>query len=282
MSGLIKKIWQRTLDHCSLWGQPAVSAIALISGSLLTYDFERLRESHEDWAGPISAVEGAILPIFVFSALLSLIISILLRGRSKTIRSLTNKLQMRDAEVGEIGNVIVFLCDGLLLNLANKLNLSQGAQVRLSLYLHDEPRSAFIPCGRYSRNPAYNRPGRTHYPDSQGCIERGWRHGWHFDNQVPPASQASARRTYNLRNYNVPEHVTDQIEMKSTLYAIKRLDNHDGRAIAVLVVESTDKDLFTEDELRDTLEGSASDYARVIHALRSYVPNPVTAADKGL
>ncbi len=181
-----------------------------------------------------------------------------------------------------IGNVIVILFDGLLLNLANKLDLDQGSQARLSLYVHDAEQRAFIPCGRYSRNPEYIQPGRTTYPDDEGCIAVGWRKGWHFDNQVPPEGQAVARRNYNLKNYSLPEFVTDGTRMKSTLYAVKRLDNLEGKAIAVLLVEAINADHFTESVLRDTVNGSINDYARVIHELRAYVPNPAKAEESGL
>lgn len=70
--------------------------------------------------------------------------------------------------------------------------------------------------------------------------------------------------------------------MKSTLYAVKRLDNLEGKAIAVLVVEAINSDHFEEAPLHDTINGSISDYARVIHELRAYVPNPANAAESGL
>lgn len=76
--------------------------------------------------------------------------------------------------------------------------------------------------------------------------------------------------------------MTDSIRMKSTLYAVKRLDNLEGKAIALLVIEAINANHFTESELRDTVNGSINDYARVIHELRSYVPNPANAAESGL
>jgi hypothetical protein len=154
--------------------------------------------------------------------------------------------------------------------------------VRLSLYIHDSDQRAFIPCGRYSTNPIFRAPGRTSYPENQGCIGQGWANGWHFDDKVPPANQAAARRVYNQKNYSVPDQVTDGIRMKSTQYASMRLNDALGASVAVLVVEAMMPDHFAEAHLRATIESTAVDYARVIHEMRGYLPTPAKAAESGL
>lgn len=282
IAGYSRAIWRWTQDLCALWVQPFAAFIALVTGSLLTYEFAAWRNKYPSWSGPLDWIEGLMPLVFVVSAGTALAAGLIGTRRSKKVTELYNQLQEQRGQIAEVGNVIVILFDGLLLNLANKLELDQGSQARLSLYVHDAERRAFIPCGRYSRNPDFIQPGRTTYPDDQGCIAVGWRKGWHFDNQIPPESQAVARRTYNLRNYSIPEWTTDSIRMKSTLYAVKRLDNLEGKAIAVLVVEAINPDHFTEADLRDTINGSINDYARVIHELRAYVPNPAKAAESGL
>lgn len=276
------RAWVIVQDLCGSWLQPLLSFLALLSGAFLTYSFESLRKRYPEWLGPISFLEAVVPYTLIISALALLIVGIVIAKRSKTIKSLEAEIEEHSSQIAEIGNVIVILCDGLLLNLANKLNLTQGSQVRLSMYVHDTERRAFIPCGRYSRNPNYIKPGRTSYPDDQGCIKKGWDNGWHFDNQFPSATQQVKRREYALRNYNVPEHITDSINMKSMLYAVKRLDNLEGRGVAVLVVEALEQDAFKEADLRGIVEGSEHDYARIVHELRAYVPNPASASERGL
>lgn len=277
-----KKMWLSVQDFCGLWLQPILSSVALLSGAFLTYNFDGLRPRYPNWHGPISVIEVLLPSIFILSALGSLVVAIIVAKRGNTLKRLQADIEENSSQIAEIGNVIVILCDGLLLNLANKLSLTQGAQVRLSMYVHDSGHRAFVPCGRYSRNPNFKNPGRTSYPDNQGCIKKGWDNGWHFDNQFPSAAQPAKRREYALRNYGVPEAVTDAINMKSTLYAVKRLDNVEGRAIAVLVVEALDSDCFQESDLRAIIEGSEHDYARIVHELKAYVPNPASASERGL
>lgn len=278
--GIFQRVWHSFQDWCALWVQPGASFIALISGTFLTFDFAAWQKANPAWAGPLAWISSLTVPIFLVSAIVALAAGFVVTSRDGTIRKLREKLQAQAGQIEQVGNVIVILFDGLLLNLANKLELEQGSQARLSLYVHDTETHSFIRCGRYSRNPVFLSPGRTSYPDNQGCIAEGWKKGWHFDNNIP--QQGAPRRAYNLKTYSIPEHITEAIRMKSTLYAVKRLDNLEGKAIAVLVVEAMNADHFTDEFLHDTINGSINDYARVIHELRAYVPNPAKAAESGL
>lgn len=277
-----RAVWRWLQDICALWVQPIAAFLALVTAPFLTINYDDLRIRHPAWAGPLEWIQPLIPWVFFISAAGALASGLIGTRRNTSLAKLDKQLQEQRGQIAEIGNVIVILFDGLLLNLANKLDLDQGSQARLSLYVHDPARREFIPCGRYSRNPDFIQPGRTTYPDDEGCIAAGWRAGWHFDNQIPPENQTVARRNYNQKTYAIPEYVTDSIRMKSTLYAVKRLDNLEGKAIALLVIEAINANHFTESELRDTVNGSINDYARVIHELRSYVPNPANAAESGL
>ncbi|MER9642387.1 hypothetical protein [Mesorhizobium sp. M0239] len=280
LGSIRRSIWNWIQDWCALWVQPGASFVALISGTFLTFDFAQWEKANPAWAGPLEWISSLTVPIFLVSAALALGSGLIVTSRDGTIRRLRDKLAAQTGQIEEVGNVIVILFDGLLLNLANKLELEQGSQARLSLYVHDSEGRSFIRCGRYSRNPVFLSPGRTSYPDHQGCIAEGWKKGWHFDNALP--AQGAQRRAYNLKTYAIPEAVTDSTRMKSTLYGVKRLDNLEGKAIAVLVVEAINADHFAEDALHATINGSINDYARVIHELRAYVPNPAKAAESGL
>lgn len=282
MASKTQYCWIKIQDISATWGVPLVGAVAVATGPFLLFDFDAAQQKSEYWAG-FYWLTSYLVPIaFWLSVLLSVLGTIIANKQKKTIKSLNDQVRQQERQVAEIGNVIVILCDGLLLNLATKLKLAQISQARLSLYVHHSESKTFIPCGRYSPNPNFNRKGRTAYPDHQGCVAHGWNNVWHFDNQFPAASQAKARRDYNLKNYGVPEEITDAIGMKSTLYAVRRLDSVEGKAIAVLVVEAMNSDAFGEIELKTMINGSVSDYARVIHELRAYVPNPIKAEESGL
>ncbi|MBE7734420.1 hypothetical protein [Devosia faecipullorum] len=276
-----RKAWEAFLDFCAVWVQPGLVLVVLLSGTMLSFDFAALALQYPEWRGVFGVLQAT--PLFVvllIAGLVSFALSILETRRHGTLATMRSHLRQRQSEIDEIGNSITILFDGLLLNVGRKLQLTEGAQVRVSLYMHDKNQKAFVRCGRYSPNPVFAEPGRTSYPDDEGCIAQGWLKEWHFDNQVP--ANGAARRSYNQKQYAIPDHVNEAIRMKSRLYAARRLDDALGTAVAVLVVEAIEPDHFEEEFIRATLDGVADDFARMIHTLHRYIPNPANAAESGL
>jgi hypothetical protein len=278
---MLRRLWHWWWDFAARWVQPSLGFIALVSGTLISFDFATLRVDYPKWAGLFDILaSGFFFWAFIVSAIAAFAVGLGLSRREKTMADLRLRVAKHRSEVDEIGNNIINVFDGLLLNLGRKLGLQQSDQVRISLYVHEPEHGRFIPCGRYSPNPTLGGPGRTSYPDNQGCIFEGWKRGWHFDNEVPPAGVP--RRTYNKNNYNLPDAINASIRMASCLYAVKRLDNALGQAVAVLVVEAIDSNHFKADELQASLDGVADDLSRMIHTLRGYIPDPSKAAESGL
>lgn len=260
---------------------PWLSCTAVISGGLLTYDFTHLRAIYPNWLGLFNLLsDGFIFWTFIIAATLVAIISWISAARQKSIDSLKAERAIAQEAVQQIGNNIRFVFDGLLLNLSRKLNFPQNDQTRLSLYIHYAEHDYFVPCGRYSPNPKFRKPGRTSYPDNQGCIARGWQNGWHFDASFP--EDMKDYRSYCLREYGVPNTIHNRIRMRSRVYAVKRLDDPMGNQLGVLVIEALEHDRFDEQGLLDNLNGVVDDFAQLIRTLRTYIPNPNDAAAKGL
>jgi hypothetical protein len=277
----MRHLVDKVLDFVAGWIQPFLAFIVLVSGALLSFDYKRLRLEFPKWPGLFDVLESSwVFWMFIMSALLIFVFSFLLAQREKTLVALKTDLKKQQEEKGEIGNNIIILFDGLLLNLSRKFEVPRGVDFRISLYVHDAQRKRFIPCGRYSPNPTLSSPGRTYYPDNEGCIALGWQKVWHFDNAVP--ANGKARKEYHFKNYRVPETTQASIRMASCLYAVRRLDDAMSNPVAVLVVESIENTQFTEDDIRGKLEGVADDYARMVHNLKSYIPNPASAAERGL
>lgn len=277
----MNKAGERTLDILAVWAQPVLAFIVLLSGSLMSFDYSEVRQEFPRWPGLFDVLEGSFLFwCFIVSAGLALVIGLVLTRREKTILQLKSELQQERYEKDEFGNNIIILFDGLLLNLSRKLNVPRGDDVRISLYVHDHGKKRFIPCGRYSPNPTFMGPGRTSYPDHEGCIAQGWRRGWHFDNAVP--LPGNPRKIYNRQQYSLPDETNAGIRMASTLYAVRRLDDALGVPIAVLVVEAINGDQFEHETIRGKLDEVADDFARMVYNLKGYIPNPADAAESGL
>ncbi len=255
--------------------------IALISGALVTYDFTELRQDFPNWPGLFNMLESNILFwVFIASASVSAISSWIMTRRQKTFKALQCEIDESREQIGEIGNNIKFLFDGLLLNLSKKLSFKQGDQARISIYVHEESDGKFIPCGRYSPNPELRKPGRTSYPDGQGCIAKGWQNGWHYDNSFPETRTRHQNHCHS--QYGIPKPVHDNMKMHSLVYAVLRLDDPLGNPLAVMVVESEKADQFDANQLQADMESVAADFSQMISTLRQHIPSPTDATERGL
>jgi len=117
---------EHLLDACVKWIQPIATTIALIAGAFITYDLKKAIANNNGWSGPLNLIEAILVPSFIASALVTFVCMIISAVRSDSIRSLKEEIgtvkatfaaesRERQAERGEIGNVIIYLCDGLLL-----------------------------------------------------------------------------------------------------------------------------------------------------------------------
>lgn len=144
--------------------------------------------------------------------------------------------------------------------------------------MHDN-KNNFIPCARYSNNPELQKKGKVEYPDNQGCISKAWQHDWCFDNNFDSSADYAQ---YNLDTYKIPKLTTRQMKMKSHLYAVKRIKNEYGKPLAVIVVESLEKNFFKEDEIKTQLGQAEGFFAHIIEQLWDHIPKPMDAKQRGL
>lgn len=269
----------KILEFSRKFLNPPVSLGVLISGGFLTYNFTELGNKHPDWSGAILIVNNSIWWIFLCTAGTAFVFNIVEACCAKKISNIQEELDAVKEKNDVIGDNIKNLFDGVLLNLSRKLDFAQSDNSRISLYIHDEACSSFVPCGRYSTNPELRKPGRTSYPDDQGCIARGWQLGWYFDSSFPNHPYSHCK--YCLTNYKIPEEIHKNIKMLSRLIAVKRIDDLGSNPLAVIVVESEDPARFDDVGLREKLNGTIEDYAHMISVLRSYIPSPNNAAERG-
>ncbi|MEJ5087131.1 hypothetical protein [Brucella pseudogrignonensis] len=275
-------VWVRVLaDKSSRWIRLVLSGVLFVTGPLLSIDFDKLAEEKVTWSGPLGYITNStLLWVFIIAAALNAIIAIYYAYKEKTVASLTKDLTQTRDEMSEVGNTIQQLFNGMLYGLGQQLEIAQDDQIRITLYIHDRSTFSFIPCGRYSPNPRYQDPGRSSYPQNQGCIGKGWENGWHFDNAVP--ENGKPRKTHHAREYDMDAKVVEALAMKSCLYAAKRLHDAAEVPVAVIVVEALNSQRFEADNLRAILEDIDRDYGRIIRTLRSYIPTPSNAAASGL
>jgi hypothetical protein len=258
---------------------PIFNSLTIIFAFILNYDFLILKNNYPDWRGIFNIAESpTIFWLFIAFAVLSALTSVSEWRRKKSLRQLSNQIASLKEQNEVISENIKNLFDGVLYNLSKKLDFTERDQSRISLYIHDKKQS-FVPFGRYSPNPEFQKPGRSYYPDRQGCISRGWQHGWHFENTFGDTPHAHKKK--NTNDYHIPVEVYGNLKMKSYVYAVKRLNDKNGDSLAVIVVESTQKDRFTESELQERLNGTVEDFSHMIKALKDYIPTPDNANEQG-
>ena len=171
-------------------------------------------------------------------------------------------------------NNISTLVDGLLYSFAGELNL--GNSDRVTVYASvktSENGSEFIPIARYAGNPQFRAKGRASYPGNEGIISKAWHEGHYFDNKVPSVDDTQAYNDYHFQHYGVKESVCNSIKMKSRLYYGWRVRDSSGRKdVAVIILESTSKKRFTEEELTSFFENKKRFLREFVTNIRPLLP----------
>ncbi len=263
----------------SRWFGPLVSFAAVVLSFLINFNYSDLQVKHPSWAG-ILGILGFVVPaLLIFSAFVQAALEAGRKVREPTLNQLLTQLADYRSQTEDFGNDITNVFDGLLLQFSHRLELQQNDQVRISLYIHDSVADRFIPCGRYSPNPAYRGRGRTSYPGNEGCIAKGWLTSWHFENDIP--ADKADRRKYEKESYGIPKAVSEKLKMQSRLYAVKRIE-YENQQLGVIVVEAEEPNRFDQVPLQSVLTEHSDTIGAVVKRLRGYIPNPATAEAKGL
>jgi hypothetical protein len=258
---------------------PFINALILLSSAFLQYNVTTLIRRYPSWAPMINKISDYLPDVVIWTVGINFILSLVDSVCSDTIKKLMVELSEEKQKNKLITSNVKNLFEGYLLQLAtHKIGFGKNNKVsdRITLYLHDGS-SKFIPFGRYAVNPKFSSPGRTEYPDNEGCISKGWQHGWYFQ------SNMGNTRNYTRKSeelYNITPYILSKMKMHSKFYAVKRIENN-GKPIALLVVESLEKNRFIENEIKQKLEQEESFIAELIRKLESYIPKPSNAKSRG-
>lgn len=272
-------------DQHKLWISPLIIIILTILTATFTYNFDGYLNNIPKEKQPIFYLfiylisEYRFYPLCLFVLLVALEQFIKFKN-DKTIRELEEKNNSCNTERDEalsklnlITQNIEQLFIGQLVDLSQKLQFGTNNtnSERITLYIHDG-KDSFVPCGRYSANPVFEKRGRTKIPDTEGIIAKAWQNGWHFQENFDKN---------NCKECNISVATYQNFNMKSVVLASIRL-GIDSTKIAVIVVESNIKDRFNEKDIKDLLEGSICYIARTVHKFYEYIPSLKNAKDKGL
>ncbi len=183
------------------------------------------------------------------------------------------------------GQDIFSIAEGYLLNMAvHKLKFPDKGptQDRISLYSYDESEEkCFVRLGRFSYNRDFMLSGRKSYPANQGCIAKAWHEGIHFDNGVPDRVANKTEYLKYHQNAQLKREEIQALSMNSRLYFGYRILNKEHKALAVIVVESTEPNRFTRDHLQQIFDSDALFLSHLIGKMSSLLPQPGVATRLG-
>lgn len=268
-----KKAFIKCLDWANKWLTPIFSGIAGILGVMWQNDFVSLRYKYPNWPGLFNYLEALIPPLFIFFFILAGICSAFRIFTNKAVGKLEKELEKEREKVDLIANNIETLVNGLLLRLSQKIGFTRGEPSRLTIYIHNN-NGHFISFGRYSPDPSFNGRGRNLLPDNSGCVSRAWSADWCYEGDL---SYKNARK-----NYGIDKASYEPQRMRSVCFAVKRIDSSSRQQpLAVLVVESKTAGRFPEAQIKAILDGEESYLAEIIGCLKTHIPDPQDASQRG-
>ncbi len=154
----------------------------------------------------------------------------LLNAEAATLRSSLQRLQSLEEDVQQKYND---LCSLHLSGIMSRMGLSDND--RVSIYKHNG--TSFYRIGRHSNHPGHARPGRSIYPDNQGCMGEALREGVSYDENLPAKAAAYDLRLF--QKWAIPKDTTDLLTMRSRSIAAFALHRPiGGRRFAIIVFES--------------------------------------------
>lgn len=256
------------------WINPIIILFTTLSSAFLTYTFPNDFEiNHPIKFAFFNPILNYIIYIFVFFALLLAIITFIDIKNKKTILKLEDEVEQFKSISETISENIKELFNGFLYKFS--INIAKfSSSERVTLYIHNGG-NLFIPFGRYSPNTKFGKSGRATYPDNIGCIAKGWENGWYFDNNFPENQQEYLKK--NKDDYGMDKQIVKKLKMQSKLFAVLRLENNEGHSKALIVVESTNKNQYNENEIKTILEAQKEYLATMINSLERYIPKPSNA-----
>ncbi|MDO9326224.1 MAG: hypothetical protein Q7T80_14835 [Methanoregula sp.] len=239
--------------------------------------------------------------LLIFSAFLLIITGILKYYKSERVvelkkqisdkESKISNLEKRNVELNEENIDLVMICDDIIDSLLTSIATGPLAfgetgenNERISIYIYDEEMEYFTQLGRFSQNAKYNHLGRKFYPKDQGCIGLTWQHGSYFANNYLNPETHLEEYAIQMKDERIPKLVTRNMIMKSRLYyGYKIMDTRKSGHLAVIIVESTDPQRYTEEQLRKvfTNEHRALFISRIIEKLNSCIPRLMDAKKEG-
>jgi|GEM_PF-3488327 len=215
-----------------------------------------------------------IISLLLFASLIASLFIVFSEPRVKSLREKNKKLTEQLSII--ITNTENLFNGYLYTFYTDKIVFKHNIEDRLTIYIHDEKKQYFIPCGRYSPSPVYAKKGRPSYPENEGIIGEVWLSGWHYKRYAT----AKEAREDSLKTYNMPRNTYKNLKLQALFFAGLRV-SHDNTNYGLVMFESTDTNRYQEQEIKKILEEQVPYLCSLIQGLKPYIPKPQDATEEG-
>ncbi|MDQ4119834.1 MAG: hypothetical protein M3209_00020 [Acidobacteriota bacterium] len=209
---------------------------------------------------------------------------ILHASKQKKFSKLEENLRSSNSELEGLKQDFLDMSEGLVRSLAQKLEFGSRRDCieRITVYGFDRKTEVFIPFGRFSYDPELDKKGKDFYPNDKGCISKAWRKGHHFDNGFPPYEGNEPAYNTQARKYGYTREEVKQMRMHSSLFFGWRVfDTAGENSLAVIIIEATDSNRWTEQELLDFFEKEKRTLRVIMQRLAPRLPSMSNANNEG-
>ena len=178
---------------------------------------------------------------------------------------------------------------GFAVSLAESLEFENTD--RVTVYSHEDDleddQGAFVPVVRYSQDPVYNSKGRGVYAGEEGCISRTWRNEKWFAADRPDADEDAFpdeedEFVQRCVSQGMDPDEARGLSMKSRLYYGRVITGElDADQIAVVIIESTDPERWSLDELDQVFEAREINLSEFVNRIEPIMPDISATSNKG-
>lgn len=215
------------------------------------------------WGGlfwELSSVWRWLMPFFSVTIMIVSRVFIFRKNKSiiafeQRVEVQGRKIQEQESSLEKFGQENTALFNYVLYILSKNIGLTDTD--RISVF--KKTKDSFQTIGRYSLNPNYCEIHRSFIPISEGFIGKALVNG-ECVKILPEVSKKKSKKEKHYKewvmgNCNIANNVLESIRMKSRFYYCKALTNPTGmERTSVIVVESTNAQRFTSDEIAEKLK----------------------------
>lgn len=199
--------------------------------------------------------------------------------RDRNIRQLKEDLNSANDKVNMLATNARTFTVGMIRNIGARLKFTNSD--RITFYVLDTDQSGeefFVNSGRYSKDPVFDKVDHHKYAADKGFINLAYRRSCIFE-CCDKGIETKTYRQWHAKSGLSTSRIAS-LKMKSKLYFGFAIETN-GVASAVIMIESTEHDRFTEAELIDVMNAEKESLENFVANMKGLIALPSFAERAG-